>query len=97
MKRFLTKLLMAAVFLLLLGFAFKNTESVAVRYFLGFEWQAPLVLVLLVFFAIGIAGGFMASIAVIVRQRREILNLKREARTHARVDGSAMTATPEAL
>ncbi len=97
MKRFLIKLLMTLLFLLLLGFAFKNTESVAVRYFLGFEWQAPLVLVLLAFFAIGIAGGFMAGIAVIVRQRRQILQLKREARHHARADAPPMTATSEAL
>ena len=54
MKRFLIKLLMTLLFLLLLGFAFKNTESVAVRYFLGFEWQAQLVLVLLIYYKIRI-------------------------------------------
>ena len=70
----------AVVFLVLLGFAVKNSDSVVVRYFLGFEWQAPLVFVLLVFFAAGIALGVMASLAVLVRQRREILVLKRELR-----------------
>ena|SRR5579862_4689928 len=68
------------VFLALLGFAVKNTDSVVVRYFLGLEWQAPLVFVLLVFFAAGITLGVMASLAVLVRQRREILLLKRELR-----------------
>jgi putative membrane protein len=68
------------VFLVLLGFAVKNTDSVVVRYFLGLEWQAPLVFFLLVFFAAGIALGVMASLAVLVRQRREILILKRELR-----------------
>jgi uncharacterized integral membrane protein len=77
-------LVKTVVFLLLLGFAFKNSDSVVVRYFLGLEWQAPLVLVLLVFFGIGIATGVMASLGIIVRQRREILGLKREARSHAR-------------
>ena len=76
MRRFFL-LLKIAVFLLLLGFAVKNTDSVAVRYFLGLEWQAPLVIVLLVFFGIGIAIGVLASLAIIVRQRREILGLKR--------------------
>ena len=33
-----------ALFLLLLGFAVKNTDGRRVRYFLGLEWQAPLVL-----------------------------------------------------
>ena len=69
-----------AVFLLLLGFAVKNSDSVAVRYFLGLEWQAPLVFVLLVFFAVGVALGVAASLGIIVGQRRQILRLKRELR-----------------
>ena len=77
--RILLLLLKTVVFLLLLGFAFKNSDSVVVHYFLGLEWQAPLVLVLLVFFGIGIAAGVMASLGVIVRQRREILGLRRGA------------------
>jgi len=82
--RILFLLLKTVVFLLLLGFAFKNSDSVVVRYFLGLEWQAPLVLVLLVFFGIGIASGVMASLGIIVRQRREITGLKREVRSHTR-------------
>ena len=46
--RILFLLLKTVVFLLLLGFAFKNSDSVVVRYFLGLEWHAPLVFVLLV-------------------------------------------------
>ena len=84
MMRIFFLLLKIAVFLLLLGFAAKNTDSVAVRYFLGLEWQAPLAFVLLVFFGIGIAIGVMTSLALIVRQRREILGLKRELRSRAR-------------
>jgi len=72
------------VFLLLLGFAVKNADSVAVRYFPGLEWHAPLVFVLLVFFTAGIVLGVMASLVVIVRQRREILGLKRELRGRMR-------------
>ena len=32
------------VFVVLLGFAFKNTDPVAVRFYLGGEWDAPLVI-----------------------------------------------------
>ena len=73
-----------AVFLLLLGFAVKNLDGVTVRYFLGLAWQAPLVLVLLVFFAAGISLGVAPSVAIMVRQRREILGLKRELRGTSR-------------
>ena len=86
--RILLLLLKTVLFLLLLGFAFKNTDSVVVHYLPGAEWQAPLVLVLLVFFGIGIAAGVMASLGIIVRQRREILGLRREATASVAV-GSA--------
>jgi len=79
MMRILLLLLKIVVFLLMLGFAFRNTDSVVVHYFPGAEWQAPLVLVLLAFFGIGIAAGVTASLGVIVRQRREIQRLKRGA------------------
>ena len=80
----------ATAFLLLLAFALKNTDSVTVRYILGLEWHAPLVFALLVFFAAGIVLGVMASLGVIVRQRRQILGLKRELRGRAR--GAAVPA-----
>ena len=81
-------------FLLLLAFAVKNTDSVSVRYLLGLEWQAPLVFVLLVFFAAGIVLGVMASLVVIVRQRRRILGLKRELRGRARAGVVPALADP---
>jgi putative membrane protein len=81
-----------AVFLLLLGFAVKNTDNVVVRFFLGFEWQAPLVLLLLAFFTAGIALGIAASLAILVRQRRAILGLKRELRGATRTAAAPMMA-----
>ena len=53
--RILFLLVKIALFLLLLGFALKNLEAVTLRYFLGFEWRAPLVMVLLVFFGMVVA------------------------------------------
>ena len=84
----------AAIFLLLLGFAVKNTDPVAIRYFLGLEWQAPLVLVLLIFFAAGAALGIAASLTIMARQRREILGLKREIRGLTRSPGAPIAAAP---
>ena len=83
-----------AIFLLLLGFAVKNTDSVAMRYFLGLEWQAPLVLMLLVFFAAGAALGIASGIVIMARQRREILGLKREIRGLTRAPGAPIAAEP---
>jgi lipopolysaccharide assembly protein A len=68
------------VFIVLLGFAIKNTDPVSVHYFLGWEWRAPLALVLLVFFVAGAALGVMAGAAWLYRHRREVMQLRRELR-----------------
>lgn len=78
--KYLIWLLRAALFLILLGFAVKNDGEVVVRYFFGYEWHASLVLVLLVFFAAGVAIGMLALLGNILRQRKEIAALKNELR-----------------
>ena len=84
--RYLAWLSGFALFLLALGFAVKNSEAVVVHYYLGYQWQAPLVLVILVFFAVGVGVGVAASLGYIFRQRRDILSLKREIRARSQTD-----------
>jgi uncharacterized integral membrane protein len=67
-----------ALFALALTFAVKNSDPVAVRYFLGHEWHAPLIFVLLVFFCVGAVLGLLGALGQILRQRREISSLRRE-------------------
>ena len=78
--RYLVWLLRAVIFLVFLGFAVKNDQPVVLRYFFGYEWQASLVVILLLFFAAGVAIGVLAVLGNIFRQRREIAALKRELR-----------------
>jgi uncharacterized integral membrane protein len=78
--RYLHWILRILLFVLLLGFAIKNTDPVVVRYFLGWEWRASLSLVLLVFFAAGAGLGVLAGAVWAYRQRRELLQLRRELR-----------------
>ena len=66
-----------ALFAFMLTFALKNTDPVTLRYFLGNEWRAPLIFVLLVVFCIGAALGLLGALGQILRQRREISALKR--------------------
>ena len=67
-----------ALFLALLGFAIKNTAPVVVRYYFGAHWQAPLVVVILVVFAVGAAAGILAMSGHLLRQRRELTRLRRQ-------------------
>ncbi|NDC60808.1 MAG: DUF1049 domain-containing protein [Betaproteobacteria bacterium] len=68
--RLLQWLLKAAVFLILLAFALNNKEEVAVQFFWGLAWQAPLVLVLLCVFTLGVVVGVMGMVPRWWRQRR---------------------------
>ncbi len=69
-----------ALFVLVLTFAIRNTEMVTVRYFLGWEWQSPLIFVLLIAFCAGIALGLAAGLGQMFKLRREIAALNRQLR-----------------
>jgi lipopolysaccharide assembly protein A len=75
-----------------LTFAVKNTDPVSVRYFLGREWRAPLVVILLVFFCVGAALGVLSTLGQVLRQRREISTLRRELSGSAGARGAQGTA-----
>lgn len=82
--RYFLWLLRITLFLILLGFAIKNSDPVAVHYYFGAEWRAPLVFVMLVCLAAGVALGVLAVIGQVFRLRREITDLKRERRAQVR-------------
>jgi uncharacterized integral membrane protein len=73
MKRILAllqTLFKTAIFFILFAFALNNQDDVNVRFFFGAHWQSPLVLVLLVAFALGIFVGVMAMVPRWWRERR---------------------------
>lgn len=74
--RYLLWILKFALFAVLLSFAAKNTDTVAVRYYLGAEWQIPLIFALLVAFCAGAAFGVVACLGQLFRLRREVAALK---------------------
>ncbi|MBE0626392.1 MAG: LapA family protein [Burkholderiales bacterium] len=76
--RILTWTLRIILFLALFLLALKNTDSVGLHLYFDHVWQAPLILVLLVFFAAGAVVGVLATLATVFRQRREIARLQRE-------------------
>jgi putative membrane protein len=81
--RVLTWVIRLAIFLFLLAFAARNTDPVTLRFYFDLAWQAPLVALLLAFFAAGALLGVAAAAAMLIRQRREIGRLEREAGARA--------------
>lgn len=75
--RYVTWTLRLVVFLFLLAFAVKNTDPVTLRFYFELAWQAPLIVLLLAFFAAGAVFGLAAALTTLFAQRREIARLKR--------------------
>ena len=63
-------LVRAFIFFALFAFALNNQQEVAVHWFFGFEWRAPMVIIVLVAFAAGCAIGVLAMVPSWWRQRR---------------------------
>ncbi len=66
----------AFVFFALFAFALNNQQDVAVRWFFGVEWHAPLVIVVLAAFAAGCAVGVLAMVPAWWKHRRVARRLK---------------------
>ena len=60
--KYLMWLLKAAIFFTLFAFALNNQPDVTVRFFFGTQWRAPLVLVVLAAFALGLAIGALGMV-----------------------------------
>jgi uncharacterized integral membrane protein len=91
--RVLSWVLRVALFVVVLLFAAANVKT-NVELNLGVELvSAPLVLWLLIFFAAGVAGGLLAAMPALFRQRRELARLSRLQGLAAR---TAATSAPTA-
>ncbi|MEO7159733.1 MAG: LapA family protein [Polaromonas sp.] len=71
--KYLMWLLKAAIFFTLFAFALNNQQTVAVHFFFGTLWQAPLVLVVLVTFACGLALGVLVMMPRWWKKRKTAL------------------------
>ncbi len=68
------------IFLFLLAFALKNTDPVSIRFLLDTTWQAPLIIIVLAFFAGGAALGVLSLLGTVFVLRREVARLKRDSK-----------------
>jgi len=94
--RILTWTIRIALFILLLAFAARNTEPATLRFYFDLAWQAPLVVLLLAFFAAGAILGLVAGLGAVLRQRREVSRLRRELRATARTSETPTLPPPPA-
>jgi putative membrane protein len=77
----------AVLFIALLFLALQNSESVTLKFYHWWSWQAPLIFVVLVTFALGVAAGLLVGVVRSARLKRQLSRLRREHRKGAAAPG----------
>ena len=70
----------SAIFLALLFLSLQNSDLVTLKFYHWWSWQAPLIFVVLIAFAIGAAAGLLAGAVRSARLSRQLSRLRREHR-----------------
>jgi len=78
----------AALFFTLFAFALNNQADVTVRFFFGYQWTAPMVIVVLLSFSAGLLVGILGMVPRWWQQRRAAK------RAQSGPDASANAAPP---
>ena len=91
----------SAVFLALLFLSLQNAEQVQLRFFSLLTFEAPLIFVVLIAFASGVAAGLLAGAVKVARLKGQLNRLRREHRRageppapHGAAPGTAPASGP---
>ncbi len=96
--KYLLWLLKAAIFFTLFAFALNNQQEASVNFFFGTQWRAPLVLVVLAAFALGLGVGALGMVPRWWNQRRVAARHRLQAATaKAEASSGASANAPPAL
>jgi putative membrane protein len=71
------------VFAALLFLSLQNSELVTVRFYNWFSWEAPLIIQLLLVFAIGLVAGLLTGLLSTAKVKRQLTRLRNEHRQGA--------------
>ena len=74
-------IVMSLIFIVLLFISLQNADVVTLRIFSFYTWQAPLVFVVLIAFAAGVALGLLSAAVKIARLKRQVSRMRRDHRT----------------
>ena len=80
MKRLMYGVVILWMVLVGITFTTKNAQMVELSYYFGIHWVTPLSFMLLTVFTVGIAFGVLASLAMLARMQRQLLQTRRETR-----------------
>jgi uncharacterized integral membrane protein len=75
--KIISRIVWVVLFIVFFGFALKNTQEAALRFFFGYETRGPLVLLLLAFFVTGAVLGVLAVMPTMFRHRRDLARCRK--------------------
>ena len=75
--KIISRIFWTIIFIVIFGFALKNTQEVVLHFFLGYEIKGPFVLVLVPILAMGFVMGVLAMTPTFFRQRRDLSKQKK--------------------
>ena len=90
-------LLKAAIFFTLFAFALNNQHDAVVHFFFGTAWQAPLVLVVLTAFVLGVSVGVLGMLPRWWKQRQLAQQAHSPNTPDAATDVAATPDTPHGI
>jgi putative membrane protein len=80
MKRIFYLVVVLVTLVLGVTFALQNQQDVELRYYFGIAWTGPLSLALLATLAAGVAVGYLASLRMVIRMQRQLVQARKEVR-----------------
>ena len=83
------------LFLALLFLSLQNADPVTLKFYHFWSWQAPLVFVVLIAFAVGVAAGLLAGTMRSARLKRQLNRMRRDQRKSSA--GAAPALDPAAV
>ena len=80
MKRIIYTTLAIIVLFIGIAFAIQNRQVIELNYYFRLKWSGPLSLALLTSLAIGVIVGYLASLRMVVRMQRQLVQSRKEIR-----------------
>ena len=80
MKRIFYAIVVGITLLVGITFVFQNRQAIELTYYFGIQWTGPLSLALLAALAIGVVVGYLASLRMVIRMQRQLVQARKEVR-----------------
>lgn len=80
MKRIFYAIVVVITLVVGITFVFQNRQAIDLNYYFGIHWTGPLSLALLATLAIGVIVGYLASLRMVIRMQRQLVQARKEIR-----------------